>query len=172
MAERLGSADSPADRFPVRVVLERRAVWGNRWVSESWRAVGVTLGHDPSLGSGVLIPIAEGDDRMQFLWQGLVLELFRDEAESYYHNLTVPEPACYIVCRSGADGSPAPFLVTLSFDAAQAYGEADETVFAVPLPAELYKAAEGYVLAHYVPERRRKRRLDDWKGEGRDHPGH
>jgi hypothetical protein len=63
---------------------------------------------------------------------------------------------------------PEPVLVTLSFDAGQAYQEADETVYAVPLPPELYRAAEAFVIAHYVPEKKRKRKLENWKGEAHE----
>ena len=65
---------------------------------------------------------------------------------------------------------PRPVLVTVSFDAGQAYLEGGETVYSVPLPPQLYRAAEAFVLAHYVPEKRRKRERQDWKGE--PHEGH
>ncbi len=58
---------------------------------------------------------------------------------------------------------PEPVLVTLSFDAGQAYLEGDETVYNVPLPPELYRATEAFVLAHYVPEKKNKRKLENWK---------
>lgn len=153
-------------RYPVKLLVERRAVRGNPWVAESWRAVGVTLDGAPATSVTGPIEVVAGEDASQFLWRGLWVELFLDEAESYYHNLTVPEPACYAVCRNGPAGVPTPFLVTVSFDAAQAYGEGDETVFGVPLPPELYRATEAFVLAHYVPEKRRKRSLDNWKEQG------
>jgi hypothetical protein len=54
-------------------------------------------------------------------------------------------------------------MVTLSYDEAAAYTEVEEEVFAVPMPPEVYRWVENYVLEHYVPEKRRKRKRVDWK---------
>ena len=144
-------------RFPVSVVMERREVKGNPWVSESWKAVGVTVGAgSPASGGERPLRLVGGPGATQYLWTGLTVELFADEAESYYHNLMVGTPGCYVVTRQRGDGMPEPVLVTLSFDAGQAYQEGDETVHAVPLPPELYRAAEAFVLTHYVPVKKKK----------------
>jgi hypothetical protein len=157
--------EAPGASFPVCVVMEVRRVRGNPWISESWRALGVTVGALPGPGPAEPRLLVEGPDAAQYLWTGLRVDLFADEAESYYHNLTVEAPACYVVARPREDGMPRPVLVTASFDAAQAYHEGGEIVYSVPLPPPLYRAVEAYVLAHYVPERRHKRELQDWKGE-------
>jgi hypothetical protein len=162
----------PPTRFPVNVVMERRRVSGNRWVTDSWHAVGVTVGHADTrhpAGHGPTL-IREEEDSAQYLWGGLQVELFVDEAESYYHNLMVGTPGCYIVTREDPDGVPEPVIVSLSFDAGQAYLEGDETVHAVPLPPELYRAAEAFVLAHYVPEKKTKRKRQDWKAQQQERP--
>jgi hypothetical protein len=147
--------------------MERRKVAGNPWINESWRAIGVTVGAARTGGRGRPDLVVSDAGADQYLWTGLRVELFRDEAESYYHNLMVGTPGCYIVARDGDDGMPEPVLVTLSFDAGQAYLEGDETVYNVPLPPELYRAAEAFVLAHYVPEKKRKRKRDNWKAQPR-----
>jgi hypothetical protein len=164
------SVQAPAASFPVSVIMEWRRITDNRWVAESWRALGVTLGDLPGPGPAEPRLLIEGPGAAQYLWTGLRVDFFPDEAESYYHNLTVEAPGCYILARPRDDGMPRPVLVTVSFDAAQAYQEGSETVYSVPLPPELYRAAEAFVLAHYVPEKRRKRERQDWKGEG--HGGH
>jgi hypothetical protein len=145
--------------------MERRQVSGNRWITESWSALGVTVGDLPGPGPAEPRLLVEGAHAAQYLWTGLRVDLFRDEAESYYHNLTVESPGCYVVVRPREDGMPRPVLVTVSFDAGQAYQEGGETVYSVPLPPEIYRAAEAFVLTHYVPEKKRKRRLEDWKGD-------
>lgn len=155
--------EAPAASFPVSVIMERRRISGNRWITESWHALGVTVGDLSGPGSGEPRLLVEGPRAAQYLWTGLRVELFPDEAESYYHNLTVDSPGCYVLARTQDDGMPRPVLVTLSFDAGQAYQEGGETVYSVPLPPELYRAAEAFVLAHYVPEKRRKRERQDWK---------
>ncbi len=162
MTERI---EAPATRFPVCVIMERRRVSGNRWITENWRALGVTVGDFPGPGPAKPRLMVEGPDAAQYLWTALCVELFPDEAESYYHNLTVEAPACYVVTRPREDGMPRPVLVTVSFDAGQAYQEGGETVYSVPLPPQLYRAAEAFVLTHYIPEKRRKRERQDWKKE-------
>ncbi len=159
---------APASSFPVCVIMERRQVSGNRWITESWNALGVTVGNLPGPGPFEPRLLVQGVQAAQYLWTGLRVEFFPDEAESYYHNLKVDSPGCYVVVRPREDGMPRPVLVTVSFDAGQAYQEGGETVYCVPLPPELYRAAEAFVLTHYVPEKKRKRRLEDWKGEARE----
>lgn len=149
--------------FPVSVVMERRPIHDNQWATESWQAIGVTVGSAYQGQHENPVPLVENDSVTQILWHGLLVELFADEAESYYHNLMVPSPGCYVIVRPAADGTPQPILVTLSFDAAQAYQEGDETVHSVTLPPELYRAAEAFVIEHYVPEKRKKRKRDSWK---------
>ena len=149
--------------FPVSVLMERRKVTGNRWIDDCWKAIGVTVGAARVDSGENPVRVVESDESAQFLWTGLEVKLFRDEAESYYHNLMVGTPGCYVVTRTREDGSPEPFLVTLSFDEGQAYSEGDETVYNVPLPPELYRATEAFVLAHYVPEKKKKRKLNNWK---------
>jgi hypothetical protein len=158
---------APPSSFPVSVIMERRRVSDNRWLSERWSAIGVTVGGDQTEAEANPQVIVEGPDAAQCLWRGLTVDLFVDEAESYYHNLMVGTPGCYIVTRPRADGMPEPVIVSLSFDAGQAYSEGDETVHNVALPAELYRAAEAFVLAHYVPEKKKKRKRTNWKEQSR-----
>ena len=60
---------------------------------------------------------------------------------------------------------PVPYLVTLNADEAHAYGEGGSEVFHVPLPAELYVWVERFVLTHYVPEKKVKRKLKSAREE-------
>ena len=52
--------------------------------------------------------------------------------------------------------------MTLCFDEANAYAEGDEDVHNVPMPPELMKWLEAFVIAHYVPEKRKKRKRREW----------
>ena len=67
----------------------------------------------------------------------------------------------------GDNEIPVPVMVTLSFDQAQAYLEGDDTVFAVPIPPEMYRWSEAYVLQNYAPEKKYKRKLKKWTPEGK-----
>jgi hypothetical protein len=107
--------------------------------------------------------IRSGADGEEFLWGGLEVQLYKDEAESYYHNLLAPTPQLYVITRPDDQGRPAPFLVTASYDAANAYTEAQEDAYPTPLPAELYPWLERFVLTHYVPQPRHKRKRQNWQ---------
>ena len=103
----------------------------------------------------------------EWLWAGLNLKLWPDEAESYYHNLMGDAPALYVMTRGESGEWPEPFAVTASFDEAHAYLESEDDVHRVAMPPELYRRIEHFVLAHYVPQPRKKRKRQDWKGEAR-----
>jgi hypothetical protein len=103
----------------------------------------------------------------RYIYSGFTLRLHEDECESYYYNLLSSQPRCYVVANLDDQGKPEPFLVSLSYDEAHAYLEGDETVYSVPIPAELYRWTEAYVLDHYVPQKRSKRRRSDWKSTNR-----
>lgn len=150
--------------YPVSIVMERRTS-SSRWSSESWEVIGIAAGAAPTVGEpGVRRKIHEDGKSSHYLLSGFSLRLHRDECESYYHNLMTPHPRCFVVARQDEEEQmPLPFLVSMSFDEAHAYLEAGDPIYAVDVPAELYKWCEAFVLAHYVPQRKYKRKLTSWK---------
>jgi hypothetical protein len=52
--------------------------------------------------------------------------------------------------------------VTANPDEASAHLEGDEQVFATPIPPEIYKELERFVVEYYVPRPRRKRKRKNW----------
>ena len=159
------AADLPGC-FPINVVMERRPAEVSPWVDHVWNAVGVTVGN--TLDSQHESRVEHQQDGLQLhVYPGYQVRLHVDECDSYYHNLMAPSPSCYIVVRQDEDDDqPRPFIVTLSFDEAHAYLEGDDTVFAVDLPAELYRWTESFVLTHYCPEPLKKRKRKDWRKQG------
>ena len=160
------SRSSP--QFPVTVMMEQRPIHGSRWITNSWSATGVVVGDHGGAGwREARKPDASGAS--EFLFSGLQLRLHLDECESYYHNLLADTPRLFVITREEAEtGRPQPFQVTASFDEAHAYLEAEETVYEVPIPPEVYRAVEAFVLEHYAPEPRKKRKRENWhRGEKR-----
>lgn len=152
----------PLDQtFPVAVLLQRRPS-SNAWRPDSWRILGVVVGAQAE-PAGKRLVRNDPDGSEDYLWGGFQLRLHKDEAESYYYNLLAEQPSLYVVSRFGPRYTPEPFLVTASFDEAHAYMEAEEDAQPVPMPAELHQWIETFVLEHYVPEKRRKRKRQDWK---------
>ncbi len=158
-------------RFPVSVIVERREIKRDRWSFPSWEATGVVAGE--RLGSvAAKTPIHSDAQRQHFLWSGLTLEFFRDETESYWHNLQGSRPSLFVICREeheDDDDSLEPYLVTADPHEADAYLETEGTVFAVPIPPDLYQWLERYVMTYYRPGEQKKRKRKRWQeGEHRD----
>jgi hypothetical protein len=136
----------------------------NPWIETYWDAIGLLVEkreraeHKPAVEL-----IREQADIRRYLYRGFTLRLHTDECESYYHNLLAPSPCCYVVVTAASDGSPQPLLVTLSFDEAHAYLEGEDDLYTVPMPPEIYQWTEAFVLAHYVPVKRAKRKRQDWR---------
>ena len=140
----------------------------SRWAADSWAVKGVVCGDQyRHRGAGKVLLRERGEAR-EYLFSGLMLRLYRDEAESYYHNLMASSPQLYVVARTEESGGRIePFHVTASFDEANAYLEVDDEVDSVTMPPEVAVWVERFVLDHYVPEPRKKRKRRDWRAEGR-----
>lgn len=149
------------EHYPVSVIMESRPS-NSPWQALSWDAIGVCQIAD--MGDGKLPrKIIQQGDIEQTIYSHLKLRLFRDECESYYHNLMSPKPGCFVIAREDEDDRPVPFLVSMSFDEAHAYQEGDDLVYSVPIPPELYGWLEAYVVENYMPVKRKKRKRKNWK---------
>lgn len=173
--------DTPLpEHFPVSVLLESRPAV-SEWVDVVWTAIAVTIGSrndqfdkQPRLirtsGESGHKEIGHKEIR-HYLCSGLQVKLYKDECESYYHNLMTPTPRCYVVAHSeDIEDPPQPFLITMSFDEAHAYLEGEDEIYAVDVPPELYKWVEAYILVHYAPEKRKKRKRKNWKQSEQERP--
>jgi hypothetical protein len=150
------------DSFSVSVIVEFRELRDKRWEQGRWSVAGVVAGD--VMQDRELHAAAKGQ---QFLHTGLRMSLYKDDAESYYFNLISDNPRVFVICSQESDGPLRPFIATLSYGEATSYMETDEIVESVAMPPELYRWAERFVLEHYVPEKRRKRKRENWKEEAR-----
>ncbi|WP_428609778.1 DUF3305 domain-containing protein [Sedimenticola sp.] len=147
-------------------VLMQRSPSASPWQDDRWEAIGVTAKRWDLAGKAESVSLVhEQGEIRQYLYPGFRLRLYADECESYYHNLCAPDPHCFVIANNNGEGVPVPFLVSLSFDEANAYQEGDEEVYTVAMPPELYRWCELFVLNHYVPEKKKKRHLTDWRKE-------
>jgi hypothetical protein len=148
--------------FPVSVILEKRPSV-SKWANAYWTVLGIIVGE--STDEGMMLLHSQNDIE-QYRYSGLSVTLYRDECESYYHNLMSPKPGCYVITDKETDEAPVPFKVSMSFDEAHSYQEGGKEIYAVEIPNELYQWVEAYVLDNYFPEKKRKRKLNDWKKGG------
>jgi Protein of unknown function (DUF3305) len=148
--------------LPVAVVMARRTVRGKGWHVQSWRVAGVVAGANLGDASARGAPIRTDGDEEQFLWGGLEVDLFRDSAASYWANLTGSQPSLWVLCSEDGSGMLAPKTVTADQDEASSGVEVDDRVFAAPIPPEVYRHLEAFVVAHHLPEEKHKRKRADW----------
>ncbi len=150
--------------FDVAVLMERFA-GVTRWQPWVWRPIGLLAGAVASGERGKAEILSASERSRQVLWRGYRLRLHVDETESYYHNLMADRPRAYVVTNAQeatVDNGPLPSLVTLSFDEANAYAECEEDVEPIAMPAELVQWVEAFVIEHYVPLKRVKRKRRPW----------
>ena len=156
--------------FPVSVILEKRPST-SKWADAYWTVIGLIVGEsevsdDESDSDNDMMLLHSQNGTEQYRYSGLSVTLYRDECESYYHNLMSPNPGCYVITDKETNERPIPFKVSMSFDEAHSYQEGGKEIYAVEIPNELYLWIEAYVLDNYFPEKKRKRKLNDWKKGG------
>jgi len=152
------------DSFPVSIVMEHRLIENNVWASEKWEVEAVIAGGQgaENVPERMISRIGSGDEK--YIWSNYQINLFKDEAESYYFNIISDTPFVFVVCRDeGNDGQLIPFNVSVNYDEAASYMELDEQVFQVAMPPEIYRWVEAYVVNNYVPLKKKKRKWENWK---------
>ena len=140
--------------FPVCVVMERIAV-DNRWQSEKWQLAGVLPDDRGTREPRILI---EREGLLQKLHPGFSLVIYPDEGEGYYLNITAPEPRVFVTWRMNEDESEAvPHLLTLSYNEAARWMDAQEKVDSVAIPEDIYAELVEWVQANYQPPAKKQR---------------
>ena len=149
----------------VAVVMERETA-PNRY--EDWRfRVCEVVSHEEAFGDAPRI--LRDDGKVQrVLHPGFTLALFRDEAEGYHLNLSSGAPVWFVVWRiDEADPSRAwPETVSLSYNEAGRWLDAQERVDNVPLGPDLAAWLQRYTDEHYRPEPKQRRRPQSFVAPG------
>lgn len=158
-------------RFPVSVLMERRLARVGRWQQYQWECVAVVAGEDvvDRDDAGCTL-VSDDGDRARFMFSGLELGLFKDGCESYWYNLQSEAPYLFVVCFHDEDTDDEamavdPVFVTPSQDEANAHMESEDLVFSVPMPDKVLEWVERYVVDHYEPEIKKKRKRRNWAAE-------
>lgn len=142
------------------VIMERKALL-SKWAEYRWEAIGV-VPDDARLTEPC--KIFENAERLQWLYPGLELRLYGDEADNYLLNVDAPEPRVFVMWRKteeiGEDGDLArPERVTVSYGEAARMMDAGEEVDGVPLPADLLGWIEDFARSHYRPPEKKSGRF-------------
>jgi hypothetical protein len=160
------SAAAPArPAIAVAVVMERERA-PNQY--EDWRFRVVEVVPDEE-AFGSAARVLRDDGKVQrTLHPGFVVELFRDQAQGYHLNLVSGAPVWFVVWRID-DDDPArawPETVSVSYEEAGRWLDAQERVDNVPLPADVAAWLQAYTDATYQPEPRKRRRPQSFVSPG------
>lgn len=105
-----------------------------------------------------------------WLFPGLPVRLFRDEAEGYYLNLSSGQPVWFVMWRIHTlpDGTPQPRpeAVSLSYHEAGRWLDAQERVDNRPLPPDMVALLQAFVDEHHRPEPKRRARPASFRAPG------
>lgn len=159
------------DKIPLAVITAREPVEDNRWIDERWRVVGVVAGAANAGGNIVRSLLRSGPDGEQYLWSGFVLRLRPSEADSYYYNIVGQNPSLYVYCAQDDSGEPCPRSITAEYIDAMSHSETGNASHAVPMPPEVYRCIEQYVLEHFVPEEPKMKRKHERANKRAEHWG-
>ena len=148
----------------IAVILRRETVEG-RWESHRWDLHAVV----PDVG-GETRSTEEDARTLQRLFPGFELVLYRDEAEGYYLNVATPAPCWFVLWRMEEEAGiaqepiPRPLIVTLSYNEAARWMDAQETVEQVPAPPHIVEWMRAFAEEHYVPEPKKRKRPESFRG--------
>ena len=162
-----GSPKGPALRpsLDLAVVIEREAQ-PNRW--EDWRfRIAEVLPDEGAFGREPRL-LRDDGKFARWLYPGFRLELFRDEAEGYYLNLSSGSPVWFVTWRiAEEDPSRAwPEILSVSYNEAGRWLDAQERVDNLPLPPDVVAWLQAYADEHYRPEPKRRQRPASFQPPG------
>lgn len=177
------TAGRPA--LPVDVIMRREPVTGpmSRWQSWRWVLADVLPAGEPfEVPARAPQPVADAPQEVQplpgaavvegaryWLFSGLHVTLFRDDAEGLYLNLESPNPCFWVFWRADEerllDGEPmaVPQIATLSYHDAGRWLDAQEKVEQVPAPFEAVEWLRSFVAEHHHIEPKRRKRPESFK---------
>lgn len=171
--------------LPVDVVMRREPVTGPmaRWQPWRWVLADVLPAGEPfEVPTRAPQSVAAAPEEVQplpgattvegaryWLFPGLHVTLFRDDAEGLFLNLESPSPCFWVFWRADEerllDGEPmaVPQIATLSYHDAGRWLDAQEKVDQVPAPDEVVQWLRGFVAEHHHIEPKRRKRPDSFR---------
>ena len=179
------SEPSGRPSLAVDVVMRREPVIGpmSRWQTHRWVLAdvlptaapqGLPVGAAPARPGAPRevepLPGAQAVDGASYwLFPGHRIELFRDDVEGLFLNLSSPSPCFWVFWRAddeqllGGEPMAVPQIVTLSYHDAGRWLDAQEKVDQVPAPEAVVEWLRAFVDQHHRAEPKRRKRPDSFK---------
>lgn len=152
-------------KLQVAVIMQRRQL-NNRWQPWQWRPLEVIVAPE-GMPADAPRALLSSDEDSRWLFGGLEVELFRNEAEGYYLNVDSATPSWFVMWRMVGEADQAvavPQKVMLSYNEAARLMDGGEQVDILPAPTEVVQWLAAFVTEHYRPEPKRKRRKPSFEG--------
>ena len=137
----------------VAVVMRRERI-DNAWQPWRWGLADIVPNEQAFGDQPRLLLKDEREER--WLHPGFKVELFTDDAEGYYLNVTTPHPCFWVVWRMEEEAALAnepvavPQIVTVSYHDAGRWLDAQETVEQVPAPPHVVQWLQQFVDQHHA----------------------
>ena len=153
----------------VAVIMRRERIVGemSRWQTWRWVLEDVVL-QQPEYKAGSYL-LSQSDDAERWLHVGYKVELYTDDAEGYYLNVTTDAPCWFVLWRMEEEAAVThepiakPEMVSLSYHDAGRWLDAQETVEQVPLPKNVAAWLQSFVDEHHFQETKRRKRPESFK---------
>ena len=171
-------------------VVMRKQNIDNPWISFKWVPQEVlpdfghfesTVKHSNQIAGQFL---GRDDDGESWLFTGYELNLFPDEAEGYYLNLSATQPCWFVMWRLEEDIEryidessialaksettiAVPHRLSVSYNEAGRLLDGGDSVDNIPLTVEHASWLQEYVNEHYHPEPKKRHRPESFKGADR-----
>ena len=148
--------------LPLAVVLERFIDPAKKWSYPTWRIHRFLTG-DGLPGESAETVVNVDEHTRHTIHTGFTLDLYKDGSEGYWYNLLSEQPYLFVICEGDYGAREIqPMAITANQDEANGHLESDDMVLSAPMPPEITLLLERYVVAHYKPEIKRKRKRRDW----------
>ncbi len=139
----------------------------SRWQSSRWVLADVV----PQENSFGVVPrlLLKNEDEERWLHPGYPVELFTDDVEGYYLNVTTEAPCWFVLWRMEEEASISiepiarPEMVSLSYHDAGRWLDAQETVEQVAAPVPVVEWLKAFVDEHHVLEPKRRKRPESFR---------
>ena len=143
----------------------------SRWQSHRWVLDDVILESEASIEAVDKTALLLSKDGSNERWKHSFYkaELYADDAEGYYLNVTTNAPCWFVLWRMEEEANIAdepiakPEMVSLSYHDAGRWLDAQETVEQVPLPPEVITWLKAFVDQYHVNELKKRKRPDSFK---------
>jgi hypothetical protein len=148
-------------------VILRKVPTSSHWQPWRWELADV-VPHEEAFGTEPRRLYA-GEDGERWLHPNFRVELFRDDAEGYFLNVTAPAPCWFVLWRMDEEPTlaqepiPRPVVVSLSYHDAGRWLDAQETVENVPAPPHIVEWMRTFAEDHYTPEPKKRRRPESFR---------